>query len=95
MKRQPGQARYDAYSRQLQELGLEDQPCFSQNGAIERFPEYSVTYESKKYWCNDHIKYGSGYDPKRMFRIYYYWHAADEILLIGHMPTHLDNKLTS
>lgn len=95
MKRNPGREKLEAYKANLNKLRLDDEPCFSQDGAIEQFPAYSLVYDSRKYWCNDHIKYGKGYDPRNMFRIYYHWHNDDQILLIGHMPTHLDNKLTN
>jgi hypothetical protein len=94
MKRNPGAARRSAYEVRLQELRLTDMPCFSQRGAIKDFPEYRVDYEGDNFWCEDHIKFGGGRDPRNMFRIYYCWHAEDQMLLIGHMPTHLDNMLT-
>lgn len=95
MKREPNSERRTAYLEELRVNNFEDQPCFAQKGAIEGYPEYSVVYNSKKYWCEDHIKFGSGYDPRRMFRIYYHWLEDEGVLLIGFMPTHLDNKITS
>jgi hypothetical protein len=95
MKRQPGREKRESYEARLRQLHLEDERSFAQVGAIEKFPAYAVTYDSKRFWCNDHIKCGGGYDPRYMFRIYYHWHSDDQILLIGHMPTHLDNKVTN
>ena len=74
---------------------LFDQPCFSDKGSIKAFPEYAVTYCGDKYWCDQHIKFGGGTDPRKFFRIYYYWDKDEQILLIGHLPTHLDNNLTN
>ncbi|WP_342360597.1 hypothetical protein [Terrarubrum flagellatum] len=95
MKRNPGAGLKREYDDMLRALSLSDEPCFSQRGSIKSFPEYKVTYEGKEYWCDNHIKYGGGTDPRSFFRIYYYWHEEDGILLIGHMPSHLDNKLTN
>lgn len=95
MKREPSAERREAYTQKLSENNLDDQLCFAQNGAIKGFPEYSVTYNSKKYWCDYHIKYGAGYDPRYMFRIYYHWLEEEGLLLIGFMPSHLDNKVTN
>ncbi|WP_225770560.1 hypothetical protein [Inquilinus sp. Marseille-Q2685] len=95
MRREPGPGRRLAYESRLSELNCSDQPCFSIRNQIKSFPQYSVTYNFERLWCDQHIKYGSGTDPRRFFRIYYHWHDADQVLLIGHMPTHLDNNLTN
>ena len=86
--------RYNNYMEELRRMGLEDSRCFSNPNDIRQFPEYKTTYHGCEYWCDNHIKYGSGRDIKNMFRIYYSWHEEDRILLIGHMPTHLDNMMT-
>ena len=95
MKREPGPEKRQAYETQLLSMSLTDQPCFSQRGAIRNFPEYRVDYQGEQFWCEDHIKFGGGWDPRNQFRIYYHWHVEDRILLIGHMPTHLDNMRTN
>lgn len=95
MRRSPSAERRAAYEKRLQDLNCLDQPCFSEKGTIKGFPAYGVTYLGDKYWCDAHIKHGGGTDPKRFFRIYYHWHEDDQVLLIGHLPTHLDNKLTN
>ncbi|WP_146217951.1 MULTISPECIES: hypothetical protein [unclassified Caulobacter] len=95
MRRDPGEDRRATYEAKLAELNCQDQPCFSNPGSIKSFPEYSVVYQGQKFWCEHHIKYGGGADHRRFFRIYYHWHEGEQILLIGHLPTHLDNKLTN
>ncbi len=96
MKMNPGKEAHDSYRQRLEDASLSDQPCFGDPGTIKRFPEYRLTYsDGNTYWCHDHIKYGGGTDPRKQFRIYYHWHETDRRLLIGHLPTHLDNKLTN
>ncbi|MBF0325725.1 MAG: hypothetical protein HQL42_11740 [Alphaproteobacteria bacterium] len=95
MRRIPSPAHRKAYEGELAKLGLEDSGCFSNPNDIHNFPAYRVTYGESTFWCGNHIKFGNGYDPRAMFRIYYYWHAEDGMLLIGHMPTHLDNMRTN
>ena len=95
MKRSPGKERRDAYEARLEELSLTYLPCFGQKGTIKRFPEYRVDYQGEQFWCENHIKFGTGWDPRNRFRIYYYWHEEDQLLIIGHMPNHLDNMLTN
>jgi len=95
MKKNSTPGAHAAYEDRLRQLGCEDQPCFKQKNDIKRFPEYGVTYQGDRYWCNDHIKYGGGMDPKRYFRIYYHWNEDDQVLLVGYLPGHLDNNLTN
>lgn len=95
MRREPAPARRQAYLARLNELGLEDAPCFTRKNDIRNFPEYAVTYRSEQRWCDQHLKYGGGTDPKLMFRIYYHWHEEEQMVLIGYLPSHLDNNLTN
>lgn len=95
MKREPGAARRDAYARRLAELGLEDTPCFVNRADIKRFPEYSVTYRSERRWCDRHLKHGGGADPRSMFRIYFCWDEDEQVVIVGHLPTHLANNMTN
>lgn len=95
MRRSPGAERKRAFETALRELGVEDEACFGQRGSIKAFPEYKVSYGGADFWCERHIKRGGGTDPRKLFRIYYHWHEQDGMLLIGHMPTHLDNKQTN
>ena len=69
MRRSPSVDKRTAYEARLQELNCLDQPCFSERKHIRGFPAYSVTYQGEKFWCDLHIKHGSGTDPRRFFRI--------------------------
>jgi hypothetical protein len=84
----------DIYERKMSELQLEESFCFSQKGQIKGFPQYRTSYNGTQYWMDRHFKYRSGKDHRTMFRIYYYWHEDEQVMIIGHMPTHLDNNLT-
>jgi hypothetical protein len=95
MRRNPGGEQRVLYEQALKELSLEDSGCFGNPNDIRQFPEYKVTYGRDEFWCDNHIKCGGGYDPVSMFRIYYHWHKDERIMLIGHMPTHLDNLRTN
>lgn len=95
MRRTPGDDKHAAYHSRRVELRCEDEPCFKRRNDIKQFPEYQVIYQGEKYWCDEHIKWGGGTDPRKYFRIYYHWNADDQILLIGHLPSHLDNNLTN
>ena len=84
-----------AYEARLLELGLEDAACFTRANDILNFPEYGVIYRTRRFWCDRHLKQGGGTDPRTMFRVYFHWHAEERRVLIGHLPTHLDNNMTN
>ncbi len=95
MRINPSDEGRSAFVKRLEELGCKDRPCFADQNEIKNHPEYSVSYQGERVWCNDHIKYGGGTDPRRMFRIYYSYSESNQTIFIGHMPTHLDNNLTN
>ena len=95
MRKEPSDEKHAAYHNRRTELRCEDEPCFKRKNDIKKFPEYQVIFQGVKYWCADHIKFGGGTDPRKHFRIYYHWNADDQILLVGHLPSHLDNNLTN
>ncbi|MGX7708367.1 hypothetical protein [Methylobacterium sp. Gmos1] len=86
---------HEKMNERLEILGMLISSCFSNQDDIKRFPAYSVIYKGEKIWCDMHLKRGGGTDPRSMFRIYFHWHTTDEVVIIGHMPTHLDNNLTN
>lgn len=95
MRRDPDDDRHRAWQQRLTELGMTLTPCFTRAGDIQRFPEYSVRYRGQKRWCDLHLRRGGGTDPRSMFRIYLYWDDDEGVVVIGHMPSHLDNNMTN
>lgn len=94
MRRHGGMDLRNKFLERCRELNVEETACFSQSGAIKAFPEYRARYGSEWVWLDRHVKYGAGYDLRQMFRIYFYWDESNGIVVIGHMPSHLDNKNT-
>lgn len=90
-----GIERWDALRNKLQELGMEDKPCFVDRDEAKRTPGYVVSYEGSSRVLYDHIKYGNGYDNANQIRIYYFWDEDRRIFVIGKMPSHLRNNLTT
>ena len=95
MRRHPDDERHRAWQDRITELGITLTPCFTRDGDLQRFPEYAVQYRGCKRWCDQHVRHGGGTDPRSMFRIYLYWDADEGVLLVGHMPSHLDNNMTN
>lgn len=81
--------------QKLGELGMEDTPCFADRDEAKRTAGYSVQYEGETWVLYDHIKYGNGYDNANQMRIYYFWDQNNRRFVIGKMPSHLRNNLTS
>ncbi len=79
----------------LGELGMEDTPCFADRDEARRTTGYSVQYEGQTCILYDHIKYGNGYDNGNQIRIYYFWDNHKRRFVVGKMPSHLRNNLTT
>ena len=41
-----------------------------------------------------HLTHGNSSEPRYCLRIYFFWDKAEEIVVIGWMPSHLDNRMT-
>lgn len=95
LRRQPDQRLNEAWESRLKEAGLALAPCFTRPGDLQRFPEYSVVHRGERRWCDLHLKRGGGTDPRSMFRIYVGWVEEEGVLVVGHLPSHLDNNLTN
>lgn len=95
MRKHPDGDLHRAWQERTAALGLTLTPCFTRDGDLQRFPEYAVQYRGAKRWCDLHLKRGGGTDPRAMFRIYVHWDEDEGALLIGHMPSHLDNNMTN
>lgn len=56
--------------------------------------EYKRLYDGREITLNMHLKKGVGFDPSTVFRLYFYYDEANEKVIIGHLTTHLTNRLT-
>lgn len=90
-----GLERRELAREKLLEIGMEDSPCFVDRDEAKRTSGYSVQYEGRTEILFDHLKYGNGYDNANQIRIYYFWDVSNRRFVVGKMPTHLRNNLTS
>lgn len=85
----------DGFERKCQELEIdEDRPMANPNRA-KNVIAYTPVYKGQRIFLDRHIRYKEGYDMRKMFRIYFTWDADGQVVVVGHMPTHLDNDLTN
>ncbi|MCP1674118.1 hypothetical protein J2T57_001220 [Natronocella acetinitrilica] len=92
MRREGGGERKDAFEAACRELGLVEQSAFTGPSMGEFAEQYTVTYEGRKCVLDRHLKKGSTKDDRLCFRLYYFWDAVSEEVVVGSMPAHLDTR---
>lgn len=81
-----------AYEKALRDLNLEESPT----GEGTRFDEdlYSVQYGGQRRVLDRHLKRGGSRDPRYCFRVYFFWDDEKEVVVVGWLPSHLENRMT-
>jgi hypothetical protein len=84
--------RRDAYLEQLAELQLED----SLTGDGVKYSEdlYSVQYAGSRRLLDRHLKGSNSRDRRFGFRLYFFWDEEGQVVVVGWLPSHLQNRLT-
>ena len=80
--------------RALEELGIEREPVGTALNDHRYKHEYKRQYDGRMIWLDDHLKWGKGFDPATLFRLYFHYDESTEKVVIGHLPTHLTNRIT-
>lgn len=84
--------RREAYLAQLAELQLED----SHTGDGVKYAEdlYSVQYAGSRRLLDRHLKGSNSRDKRFGFRLYFFWDEEGQVVVVGWLPSHLQNRLT-
>ena len=84
--------RREAYLSQLSELQLED----SLTGDGVKYAEdlYSVQYAGSRRLLDRHLKGSNSRDRRFGFRLYFFWDDEGQVVVVGWLPSHLQNRLT-
>ncbi|MBK7044097.1 MAG: hypothetical protein IPH50_10675 [Rhodanobacteraceae bacterium] len=56
--------------------------------------EYRRQYEGRSIWLDTHLKKGVGFDPSVAFRLYFHYDEATAKVVVGHLPSHLTNRIS-
>ncbi len=84
-----------AFNDKLANLGLELSPTISSSRAGEQGDEYFVKFpvgSDKKELLDLHLKKGVAHDERLCLRIYFFWYAPGQIIVIGWLTGHLDTR---
>lgn len=71
-------------------LGLEETRSVSKVTAGQHGDAYFVIYAGKKQFLDRHLKKGTAKDERHCLRIYFFWDAENEIVVVGSLPGHLN-----
>ena len=55
---------------------------------------YSVAYKGRTVPLNMHVSGSSHRDPRKTFRVYFYWDDVGQCVVVGWFPGHLENRMT-
>lgn len=56
--------------------------------------EYQVLWEGNRYSLDLHLVGSDSRDVRRGLRVYFAWDSEQQLVVVGHLPTHLTNTLT-
>jgi hypothetical protein len=75
-------------------LGIDISPVGRAASERRSKETYSTTYKGKRVNLDMHVKGSNDRDPRHAFRIYFHWYELDERVIVGWLPSHLDNVMT-
>jgi hypothetical protein len=78
------------YQEALTESGFDESQSLSDKASYEGLPGYYVDWNGRKFALDRHLKRGKGTDIRSMIRIYFTWDEEAQVVIVGHMPTHLE-----
>jgi hypothetical protein len=84
----------EAYDHAMAELGVDVSPV---GMAVEdkRYKrEYRRYFDGSEIKLDMHVKRSVGFDSASIFRLYFHYDEDNSRVIIGHMPTHLTNRIT-
>lgn len=78
----------------LDALGLEESDVGTAKNIKRYKQEYKRQYEGRQITLDRHLKSGVGFGGDYQFRLYFHYDDDANKVVVGHMPTHLTNRLT-
>jgi len=88
----------DKWESGLRALGLDyDARSIGESRLGEFREDYTVDWkigQRTKQVLGPHLKYGSRKEDRYCMRIYFFWDEERQLVVIGHLPSHLDTRAT-
>ncbi|MCX7155215.1 MAG: hypothetical protein NTW45_02060 [Rhodocyclales bacterium] len=88
----------NAWEEGIKRLRLEYNPhSIAQNRLGEFRETYTINYrigQSSRQVLGPHLKFGSTKEDRYCMRIYFLWDDDRQLVVIGHLPSHLDTRAT-
>lgn len=81
-----------AYLEALGDLHLEE--SLTGEGARFEGDEYTVQYQGRRRELDRHLKGGNSREPRFCFRLYFFWDDESQVVVVGWLPSHLENRLS-
>lgn len=87
---------YEEFTQECKAVdsGLEERGAITDVAAGMEGETYFVQYRGKKRKLERHLAKGSSKDRRYCLRIYFFWDAEDQVVVIGDLPYHLDTTAT-
>lgn len=92
-----GEGSQQQYETALQRLELRDGPSITDSRAGEEGETYYVRYptpSSPRRFLDLHLRKGSSKDERYSLAIYFFWDRDKSQVVVGWLPSHLENRLT-
>jgi hypothetical protein len=87
----------EAFDRQVETLKVECSPSISRERAGEQHDTYFVQYPShtnNRRFLELHVRKRTAKDDRYCLAIYFFWDDETRQVVVGWLPSHLDNRLT-
>ncbi len=94
LKAYGGEQRINAFQTKLRELGLENSRAGDKTKLHEQGDEFLVNWRGSKKLLEWHLKNSVSRNPKKAFRLYYFWDDETQQTVVGSLPSHLRTRLT-
>lgn len=84
----------DAFEDEIAALGIRITPTGRAVETAKFEGEYGVIWEGRRYKLNMHLAGSGSHDPRFGLRVYFAWDDEQQLVVVGHLPSHLTNSLT-
>jgi hypothetical protein len=78
----------------LSGIGMKFSGSISKTGAGEQGEEYFIKVRGRRTLMDFHLAKGTSYEPRHSLRIYFLFDEDDREVVVGWLPSHLDNRLS-